>query len=94
MIFSPKKSATSVPMIKKGANGNSLFNPYFLKYIKIIPSIAPKKKDKNKPTKIFGKPNKSPNKIANLTSPKPIHAPLDIKKINKKNPDAIIDAIK
>ena len=94
MIFSPKKSATSVPMIKKGANGNSLFNPYFLKYIKIIPSIAPKKKDKNKPAKILGKPNNNPNKIANLTSPKPIHRPFDTKKMARKNPKAMADAIK
>ena len=94
MIASEKNIATNVPIIKNGANGTSLLKPFFFKKIRTTPIIAPKKKDKNRPTKILGKPKSKPNNIANLTSPNPIHRPPDIMKIKKKNALAIHDAIR
>ena len=86
--------ATKVPTIKNGPKGISLFNPFFLKTISITPIIAPKKNAKNRATKTLGKPNKSPIKTASFTSPKPIHLPFEIRKIERKKPDAITTARK
>ena len=88
MILSPKNMETRVPAIKNGAKGISLFSPFFCKSISINPIIAPKKKDKNNPARMLGKPNKSPKRMASFTSPKPIQAPLDIKNISRKKPEA------
>ena len=78
--------------MRNGPKGISLFKPFFLKSIKPDPTKAPRKKAKNSPARIFGKPSKNPNRIASLTSPKPIHRPPEIKKIKRKNPDATIAA--
>lgn len=82
----------NVPIIKKGAKGIWLFNPFFSRIINPNPIIAPKRKAKNIPHKMLGKPKRSPKSRANLTSPKPIQRPLEIKNIDRKNPEAIIAA--
>lgn len=84
MKVSPIKKASKVPIAKKGAKGTSDFKVFFFKIIKKIPVKAPKKNEKNKPAKIFGQLKKRPKKKASLTSPKPIHLPLEIKKIKRK----------
>ena len=75
---------------KKGPKGICDFNPFLPKIIKIIPIIAPKAKDKNKAIKILGQPRTKPIKKANLTSPKPIQFPLEMRTKAKKNDDATI----
>lgn len=92
IILSPQNKATNVPVTKKGPNGNWLFIFFFPKPIKNNPKIAPNKKDKNKATKILGKPKKSPIKNPILASPSPIHLPRDMNQIKKKNPPAPIPA--
>ena len=77
--------AIKVPVIRNGANGISLFNPFFLKIIAPIPTMAPSINDKNMPINILGKPKRIPKRIANLQSPKPIHAPFDIRNNKVKN---------
>src|SRR3989344_5829271 len=100
IIWLPQNIVTNIPKIKNGANGIWLFNPTtlppkdILEKIEIKPIIAPKKKLKNKPIKILGKPNKRPNKTTNLQSPKPIHSPFDIKNIIQKNKNDINPAQK
>ena len=81
----PKNKAKNIPNTRKGPNGTSLFNDFFLAIISPKPIIAPEKKAEKRATKILGKPKKRPIKRANFTSPKPSHLPLDIRKIVKKN---------
>ena len=88
MISLPQNKAINVPVTKNGPNGISLFRPFLLARISPIPIIAPKKKAKNRATRIFGKPRKRPIKKANFTSPQPIHFPLEIKIIARKKPAA------
>ena len=56
--------------------------------------IAPKKNATNRAARTELIPSNNPIKIANFTSPKPIHFPFETKNIIKKNPDAITTAIK
>ena len=88
----PQNSAKKVPMIKKGAKGISLFNPFFWNIIEMIPTTAPVANAKNNQAKILGNPKINPNKIASFTSPNPIQRPPDTKKIAKKNPEAMTTA--
>lgn len=88
IMFSPQNKAAKVPKIKNGANGTSLFKPFLPKIIKAKLIIAPRIKAKNNPTKIPGNPKINPSRIANFTSPKPIHLPLDKRKSAKKKTDA------
>lgn len=92
---SPAKKAKNVPIIKNGANGTSLFSPFFSERTKPTPIIAPIMNDENKATTILGNPKKNPIKIANLTSPNPIQFPFETRKRERKkdeapNPDKII----
>ena len=84
----PQNKPIKVPITKKGPKGTSLFKVFFLAIIKPIPITAPKKKAKNKAGIILGKPSKKPIKKPNLTSPKPIHLPREIRKMIKKKPAA------
>ncbi len=89
--------AIIVPVTKKGPKGISLFKPFLPNKINPIPIIAPIKKAENKAAKIFGKPIKIPMKKTNFTSPNPIHLPLEIRKIKRKNrkaPSAAYKAFK
>ena len=74
-----------VPVTRKGPNGTSDFKLFLPEITSPNPIIAPIEKAKNKATKIFGKDKNSPIKKANLTSPKPIHLPPEIKTIARKN---------
>ena len=86
--------AMIVPATKKGPKGISLFKPFLPNKINPIPIIAPIKKAKNKAAKIFGNPIKIPMKKTNFTSPNPIHLPLEIRKIKRKNKEATSAAYK
>lgn len=79
IITSPKNKEKNVPEIKKGAKGTSDFKLFLFKKTKDKPIIAPRKKEKNKATKIFGQPKKRLIKKNNSTSPKPNHFPLEIR---------------
>ena len=83
-IWLPKKKAVKVPVIKKGPKGTSDFKVFLPDNINPIPIIAPRKKAKNKPTKILGNPKINPIKKASFMSPPPIHLPLEINTIKKK----------
>ena len=68
----------SIPIIRNGANGISLFIPCFLpKITKDKPTTAPIQKASVKPAKACDKPSIQPKPIANLASPRPIQAPPD-----------------
>lgn len=70
---------------KKGPNGIWDLSPFLPNRIKHTPIIAPEKKDNNKAIKMPGQPRINPIKKANLTSPNPIHLPLEINiKLRKK----------
>lgn len=92
IISSPNNIARKVPTIKNGAKGTSLFRPFFPNIINSNPIIAPNKNAKNNPAKMLGNPKINPNKIANFTSPNPIHLPEEIRNINKKNSAAPMPA--
>ena len=77
---------------RKGAKGTSDFIVFFPRAINPIPITAPMVEDKKRVIKILGKPSKRPRKKINLTSPKPNHLPLEIKKIARKNKVAPIAA--
>ena len=82
--------AKKVLVTKNGAKGISDLRVFLPRSISINPAVAPIKKAKNKATKIFGKPRKSPIKKANFTSPIPIHFSWEIKTIIKKKTAAPI----
>lgn len=90
----PQNIATIVAPTRNGPKGTSDFKVFFLEIIKITETKAPTKKAKNKATKISGQPRTSPIKTANLTSPIPIHLPLEISIIVRKNAPAIKPANK
>ncbi len=88
IISLPQNKAINVPLTRKGPKGTLLVKLFLAKATKPNPIIAPIKNEKNKPTKILGKPRKRPIKKPNLASPKPIHLPRDKNQIRKKNPEA------
>jgi hypothetical protein len=85
MKIFPKNIAKIVAPTKNGPKGISDFKVFFLRANKITEIAAPIKKAKNKAAKIFGQPKIKPIKKANLASPMPIHLPLEIKIIARKN---------
>ena len=85
MICPPKNKAIKVPVTKKGPKGTSDFKVFLPEIISPNPIIAPIKKAKNKATKMFGQPRINPIRKASFISPTPIHLPLDIRTIKRKN---------
>ena len=77
---------TRVAPAKKGPKGICDFMVFLPATIKVIPTIAPLIKAKNKAKRILGQPKIKPIKPANLTSPKPSHLPLETRTKNKKKP--------
>ena len=84
MIF-PKNKEMNVPATKNGPKGTSDFKVFLPKNISPMPIIAPLIKAKNKAAKILGQPSTNPIKKASLISPMPIHLPLEIKTMKRKN---------
>ena len=74
-----------MPVIKNGPKGISDLRVFLPENINPSPIIAPRKKAKNRATRILGNPKIRPIKKASLMSPMPIHFPREIKTINKKN---------
>ena len=74
--------------LKKGPKGICDLRPFLPKITKNKPMIAPLRKAKNKAKRTFGQPRIKPIRKANLTSPKPIHLPLEIRTSDKKKPAA------
>ena len=70
--------------MRNGPKGTALLSFFFFRTIKVRPTIAPTRNEKNIDTRTLGKPIKSPIKRPSLTSPKPIHFPLEIRNIAKK----------
>lgn len=68
-------NAKNVPSTKYGANGTSLFIPYFLKKTDTTPIIDPLQKARARLERATEKPSNQPIPIASLASPKPIHRP-------------------
>jgi len=85
MICPPENKAIKVPVTKKGPKGTSDFKVFLPEIISPNPIIAPIKKAKNKATKMFGQPRINPIRKASFISPTPIHLPLDIRTIKRKN---------
>src|SRR3989344_2897175 len=73
-----KRNAIKTPSTKKGANGISLFIPYFfVKTIRRNPIIAPDQKATTAPESNLDNPSNQPNPKANFASPRPIQVPLE-----------------
>lgn len=87
-MASPHNIAINVPATRKGPKGTCDFMVFFPHNISATPIIAPIENAEKRANTIFGKPNKSPIKKANFTSPNPIHSPRDKRKSAKKNPIA------
>ena len=88
-----------VAPLKNGPKGICDLMVFLPMIIKPTPTIAPLIKAKNKAKQILGQPRIKPIKAANLTSPKPIHLPLEIRTKERKKPlaktaDKIFDQLK
>ena len=82
-----KRNVIITPKTKNGANGISLFIPWFLeKAISARPIIAPDQKEITNPESAAESPNNQPRLIAIFASPRPIHFPFETnhKKANGK----------
>ena len=79
-----------MPVIKNGPKGISDLRVFLPENISPNPIIAPRKKAKNRATRILGNPKISPIKKASFISPIPIHFPRETKTISKKKTEAKI----
>lgn len=81
---SPQNKVIKVAPTKNGPKGISDFRVFLFKINKIVETIAPLKKAKNKAVKRFDKPKSKPINTPILISPTPIQRPFDIATINRK----------